>query len=122
MTTYVERLPCIHDSAGRCLMWLAVYHRGSGGSAASNGRPMPPGGSKVKDFIIAGVAEKDGQWFALGTYDGRFMSLPISDEEANEAQPHLAEDKTYRLTVEEDRAVRDGELLVTAGSPEAVTA
>jgi hypothetical protein len=65
-------------------------------------------------FVTAGLAEKDGQWFALGTYDGRFMQLPITEEEAKDIQPHLNGDRTYSISVEQDRVVREGELIVTA--------
>lgn len=76
----------------------------------------------MKHFIVAGLAERDGQWYAFGTYDNRFLSLTISAEEADEIRPKLDGDRTYSMPVEDERMARDAEVLIATGSPEGVRA
>jgi len=68
----------------------------------------------MNEFKVAGLAEKDGTWFAFGTYEGRFLQLPISDIEADEIRPNLVDDRTHTWTVDEERMVREGEALIVS--------
>jgi hypothetical protein len=114
----VERLPCFPTARGGHALFLIETgeDHGDGGSSRSNGGPNGRRRNGMKKFIIAGVVEKDGDWYALGTYDGRFLQLPLSDEEAENIQPHLSNDRTYGFPVEQERVMREGEALVTAPS------
>jgi hypothetical protein len=76
----------------------------------------------VKEFIVAGVAQRDGEWYALGTYDGRFLQLPISEDEAHDITPKLSDDRTYRWAVSETRMLDDGEMLIVQAPAEVATA
>ena len=65
------------------------------------------------EFIIAGVSWKDDAWHALGTYDGRFLDLPISEDEYAVIAPNLSDDRTYRFAVDAQRMEDDASVLVT---------
>lgn len=70
-----------------------------------------------KQFSIAGLGQQDGQWYVLGTYDGRFLQLPVSDEEREQIAPHLADGRTYGWDVDDERMEREAEVLITAAVP-----
>jgi hypothetical protein len=100
-------LICFDD--GRC-----EFHNPDGGGSAV--LLTGPWGQEVdmdnKTFKISALTARDGELVALGTFEERFLVLPITEEEAREIRPHLEGDETYAWQVEEDRVIREGEVMV----------